>query len=631
MSNDDSACDQSESAVAIATPITTTTTTTPLVPQQLHLLIEGQHTLAPSFAADAGRSCVVGEQEGQTCAREEQEGHQLQSRGADFSSVEYDKNDPKQDIRSRLHGGLEEVDAATTQAAHDCATGREGGTRCITTAPAERTAESYDSLKQRLAQAEKQLQFLRKEKERMGKNALIEAKEVATPLEDDTFFQGYGPQRSCLLHDVVPSPSSAPLFRAGRGNDDGCGLVERKSRIGKKLFQGGPPRLQSSSGGSSASSSYSRPPPLFRQSDYLQATKVDVQRRVKAEVNQFMVDALFDLYENFYGGSPSDKKQEMKQEHGSSAGSTLSTCRSRSSTASSRVVVAQEEKSLLVPARAGRRSFDDATEPLKTCSSSDAAEPDVDQAFLHQSTIQEENYYPCGRSQQEDHHKRNKKSIVLLIDSPQFLSAQAVLKKFNCGGRRNTNSNSYNGSSDTSCESTAAQCDNDTTGTRTSSSRNSMLHHLLPPLHPGQIHIPQYDQRDYLKMIHNAETIAVSAMCNVRCQRMDHWLIANRTVGYDCVLFFADMESSLLGHKEKRLCPGKDISRYFRYGYPARLSILAVTFDPRDGTKSGEVAEFVAEEGWLCDYEVETLKEFNYGMGCVVFRVMKKMKGGEQR
>ncbi|CAD7944670.1 unnamed protein product [Amoebophrya sp. A25] len=212
----------------------------------------------------------------------------------------------------------------------------------------------------------------------------------------------------------------------------------------------------------------------------------------------------------------------------------------------------------------------------------------------------------------------------------------------------------------------------------------------VPDFPATQIMIPQYDQRHYLRMIHHAaETVdsgitdhtanddsstgsAPSTVAstpspkssnsmlsaqeqaendciqaqsktsrpplkaearpppipNVRCQRLDHWLIANRSVGYDCVLFFADMEGNIVGHKEKRLSPAKDIMRYFRYGYPSRgtASILAVTLDLRDGKFSLEdVIDFVHTEASINTYSAETIQTFSYGMGCVVFRVVSSL------
>ena len=87
-------------------------------------------------------------------------------------------------------------------------------------------------------------------------------------------------------------------------------------------------------------------------------------------------------------------------------------------------------------------------------------------------------------------------------------------------------------------------------------------------------------------MVHYVQTINTSepnAYVGVRMQRLDQWLCANSSRGFQCRLFLADVESAFLGHQNRQLCPADDLLRYLRYGYAADRSVLVLTFDLRSG------------------------------------------------
>ena len=153
--------------------------------------------------------------------------------------------------------------------------------------------------------------------------------------------------------------------------------------------------------------------------------------------------------------------------------------------------------------------------------------------------------------------------------------------------------------------------------------------------------------------------------------------------GLKTAFFWADMEGSIMGHKEKRLCPAKDVMRWFRYGYPAvrrrRMNqrsdskgskeaskganggstdsallyenetgeayggdltscVLGLTIDPRTAQYSmDDVRDFVTEEAKINGYAATLIKTFSYGMGCLVFEItegrepMAEVDGGSYR
>merc|ERR1712113_1198365 len=117
-----------------------------------------------------------------------------------------------------------------------------------------------------------------------------------------------------------------------------------------------------------------------------------------------------------------------------------------------------------------------------------------------------------------------------------------------------------------------------------------------------QVIIPQADLGHYFDMMRNSDFYP-----GVRAQRLDHWLCANSTVGFECLVAFLDFECRLAGSLSARLCPAADVMRYFRFGFPAKpASVLALTVGLEEPAPTPEaVDEFVRTEALLNGYTAE--------------------------
>eukprot|EP00392_Amoebophrya_sp_AT5.2_P002191 g2196.t1 len=377
-----------------------------------------------------------------------------------------------------------------------------------------------------LREANRHLQRQKSVIKRLGQDARIEAHDLPPPLEDDDFFL-HPPNNSKVAKAVL---GRGVLGTLGDHEDE---AASAKNAPGKKK-------------------SYSRPPPLFRASDYEQVRGVEV---------------------GVGGDGAAGELGSLAATEGPAAAICTGGCELQ-------IQVKKEINEFL--AQAVAEQFSSKADGIKISNSDSCRSCDS-----------------LGKWMAEDW-----RNIVLAIDSPELNTSRTLL---NHNRARTSEKKGIAEGEDDPGVAAAAR--------------------------PSQIHVPQYDQRHYLKMIHAHHDAN-------GLKRLDHWLICNRGLGYQCALFFADMEGNLVGHKEKRLCPAKDVMRWFRYGYARRggeisvevddgnyshypaVSVLAVTLDLRDGRFGvADLVDFVVEEGRVNNYEVNVLKEWSYGMGCVAFEV----------
>jgi hypothetical protein len=179
----------------------------------------------------------------------------------------------------------------------------------------------------------------------------------------------------------------------------------------------------------------------------------------------------------------------------------------------------------------------------------------------------------------------------------------------------------------------------------------------------GQICIPQADPSHYAAMVNRA-SVGSSAippllagpplMCdptpgermllNVRCQRLDQWLVSNRRLGLRVPLFFADFETSILGKPKLGFSPLLDVVRFLRWGYAAPRCLLGVTVSFRQATSHTcdrhpvagappppdaptpiltleDLVEFVCVEAAAQSFACHVLDTRRYGMTFVLFRL----------
>lgn len=131
--------------------------------------------------------------------------------------------------------------------------------------------------------------------------------------------------------------------------------------------------------------------------------------------------------------------------------------------------------------------------------------------------------------------------------------------------------------------------------------------------------VPQADLRHYFEMIRQADFYP-----GVRAQRLDHWLCANGGNGFRCVAAFLDYECRLVGAMSARLCPAADVMRYFRFGYPADLSILAITVGlEAPAERPEDVDAFVRTEATLNGYVAELRETWKYRMVTLLYVVRR--------
>ena len=91
---------------------------------------------------------------------------------------------------------------------------------------------------------------------------------------------------------------------------------------------------------------------------------------------------------------------------------------------------------------------------------------------------------------------------------------------------------------------------------------------------------------------------------------------------------FLDFECRVLGSRGEALCPMADVMRYFRWGFPADESVLALTVGtwPYVGgplATVASVAAAVAAEAEACGYGLRLLRKWEYRMVTFLWRVSK--------
>ena len=135
------------------------------------------------------------------------------------------------------------------------------------------------------------------------------------------------------------------------------------------------------------------------------------------------------------------------------------------------------------------------------------------------------------------------------------------------------------------------------------------------------IQIPQADVMHYFSMISGMRETGL--YLGVRCQRLDHWMCANRNAGLHTLLLYADFESTFVGNGGKRLSPVLDVQRWFRLGYPAAPKcMLVLTVKMRPPFQDVQVVnDFVVQEGALNGYRVRPQRVWATSMTTILYSV----------
>ncbi len=135
------------------------------------------------------------------------------------------------------------------------------------------------------------------------------------------------------------------------------------------------------------------------------------------------------------------------------------------------------------------------------------------------------------------------------------------------------------------------------------------------------IQIPQADVMHYFSMISGMRETGL--YLGVRCQRLDHWMCANRDAGLHTLLLYADFESTFVGNGGKRLSPALDVQRWFRLGYPAAPKcMLVLTVKMRPPFQDVQVVnDYVTQEGALNGYRVRPQRVWATSMTTILYSV----------
>jgi hypothetical protein len=204
-----------------------------------------------------------------------------------------------------------------------------------------------------------------------------------------------------------------------------------------------------------------------------------------------------------------------------------------------------------------------------------------------------------GRSFVEQQFQQHPNLIVLLLDAPNIATTTALLQAF-------------------------------------------------PLLPSHRIVIPQADPQHYSCMINHA-TIGTGTTTttttttpplpntlhlNVRCQRLDQWLVSNTKTMLQCPVFFADYETSVYGKPSYNFEPLVDLQRFIRCGYVARSTgtLMGVTLSFRVPGQhvyakdqppivAEDVIGFVQHEASMAQLHANVLDVINYGMTFLLFHL----------
>jgi hypothetical protein len=119
----------------------------------------------------------------------------------------------------------------------------------------------------------------------------------------------------------------------------------------------------------------------------------------------------------------------------------------------------------------------------------------------------------------------------------------------------------------------------------------------------------------------------------VRCQRLDQWLVSNARLGLRVPVAFFDYETNILGKPKVELSPLRDLQRFLRHGFAARpRCLLGVTLSFRQyrpaeqgyppeapNLTEADLAGFVAAEAAAVGMTSTVLETARYGMIFTLF------------
>ena len=105
--------------------------------------------------------------------------------------------------------------------------------------------------------------------------------------------------------------------------------------------------------------------------------------------------------------------------------------------------------------------------------------------------------------------------------------------------------------------------------------------------HATRVCIAQADPSHYSQQIAaDASAVTPSAtachLFNIRCQRLDQWLVSNRGAGLRVAVCFADFETSIYGKPRSLFSPLRDLQLFLRLGYAHKRCLLGVTLGFRE-------------------------------------------------
>ena len=159
--------------------------------------------------------------------------------------------------------------------------------------------------------------------------------------------------------------------------------------------------------------------------------------------------------------------------------------------------------------------------------------------------------------------------------------------------------------------------------------------------HGSRICIPQADPAHYALMVGAPAAASVEAsdkiMLNVRCQRLDEWLVSNASKDLRVALFFADYETSIYGRQNVAFSPLDDLQRFFRSGFAHSRCLLGVTLSYRITSHwrysaeaprltPEDLADFVSAEADAQGLDCELLEVVPYGMTFSLFLLSQRAR-----
>ena len=148
--------------------------------------------------------------------------------------------------------------------------------------------------------------------------------------------------------------------------------------------------------------------------------------------------------------------------------------------------------------------------------------------------------------------------------------------------------------------------------------------------HSSRICIPQADPAHYGAQVSGENACSVTALhhFNVRCQRLDQWLVSNRHSGLHACIFFADWETSIYGKPKAAFSPLRDLQLFahshcllgvtlsFREPHGSRYAATApqLTVDDLTG--------FVASEAEAVGLTATLVETVRYGLTFCLYELV---------